>query len=329
MGKDKRQKLWYTAKQLETTNLKKTGAEEMTAEKLLEHQGAILLAQSDGCAVWQFRNETGDGTMTTYEIFSGVMLAIDHCREGRMEYAASDNLVAYMAAGDMKLDLREQHTGTFHFPSCHYHGLTVAFDRNIVKESLPCEVRDFPATPEKIVERWQLGSTPRVVRGAERMEHIFGEMYRVPEKIRIPYFKVKILELLLYLDAMTIPQVESERPYFYKTQVEKVEAIKRFLTEHVAENFTQEELSSRFDIAMTPMKTCFRSAYGAAIGTWLKNYRMNLAAELLLREKGLSVSEIGGRVGYDSAGKFTGAFKKVMHLTPSEYRRERGTRYEE
>ena len=26
----------------------------MTAEKLFEHQGAILLAQSDGCAVWQF-----------------------------------------------------------------------------------------------------------------------------------------------------------------------------------------------------------------------------------------------------------------------------------
>lgn len=85
----------------------------MTAEKLLEHQGTILLAQSDGCAVWQFRNETGDGTITTYEIFSGVMLAfndfhmeryecdfvadrrmlaIDHCREGRMDYAASDNL---------------------------------------------------------------------------------------------------------------------------------------------------------------------------------------------------------------------------------------------
>ena len=121
MGKDKRQKLWYTAKQLETTNLKKTGAEEMTAEKLFEHQGAILLAQSDGCAVWQFRNETGDGTMTTYEVFPGVMLAfndfhmehyecdfvanrrmlaIDHCREGRMEYPAGDNLVAYTAAGD-------------------------------------------------------------------------------------------------------------------------------------------------------------------------------------------------------------------------------------
>ena len=55
---------------------------------------------------------------------------------------------------------------------------------------------------------------------------------------------------------------------------------------------------------------------------------MNLAAELLLKEKNLSVAEIGGRVGYDAGGQFTGAFKKVMHLTPSEYRRERGTRYE-
>lgn len=59
----------------------------MTAEKLLEHQGAILLAQSDGCAVWQFRNETGDGTMTTYEIFSGVMLAFNdfHMEHYRMQ----------------------------------------------------------------------------------------------------------------------------------------------------------------------------------------------------------------------------------------------------
>ena len=109
----------------------------MTAEKLLEHQGTILLAQSDGCAVWQFRNETGDGTITTYEIFSGVMLAfndfhmeryecdfvadrrmlaIDHCREGRMDYAASVNLVAYAAAGDMQ-KLRNFCCGAF--AVCH------------------------------------------------------------------------------------------------------------------------------------------------------------------------------------------------------------------
>ena len=315
-----------------------------------EKQGAILLAQSDGCAVWQFRNETGDGTMTVYEVFPGVMLsfndfhmgcfestyvadrrllAIDHCREGRMEYSPGDGMLAYTGAGDMKLDLRRQHTGTFVFPSHHYHGLTVALDRDIASRSLPLEVKDFPVTTEALIDRWALGSCPRVVHSAEMPEHIFGELYRVPEKIRIPYFKVKILELLLYLDAMTVPADETAPPYFYRSQVEKVKALRDFLAEHIAENYTQEELSRRFDIPMTPMKTCFRSVYGSAIGAWLTGYRMDLAAELLVKRRELSVAEIGGRVGYDNAGKFTEAFKRTMKLTPTAYRRERGIHYEE
>mgnify|MGYP004616900821 FL=1 len=55
---------------------------------------------------------------------------------------------------------------------------------------------------------------------------------------------------------------------------------------------------------------------------------MNLAAELLVKRREASIAEIGGEVGYNNAGKFTEAFKRVMGLTPSEYRRERGTGYE-
>ena len=105
-------------------------------------QGVQLRAEKDGCAVWQFQNKSGEGTMTVYDVFPGVMLsfndfhiayyksdyvagrplfAIDHCREGRMEYAAGENAVAYTGAGDMKLDLRRQHTGVFRFPSSLYH----------------------------------------------------------------------------------------------------------------------------------------------------------------------------------------------------------------
>lgn len=245
-----------------------------------------------------------------------------------MEYSLGDDRLAYTAAGDMKLDLRQQHTGTFIFPSRHYHGLTVAFDRETVQRSLPQEIRDFPVTPEEIIRRWELGPCPRVVRGAEGMERLFGELYRVPEKVRIPYFKVKILELLLYLDAMTLPKEDGEPPYFYRSQVEKVKAIQAFLREHVAESFPQAELSRRFGIPLTPMKNCFRSVYGMPMGTWLTQYRMDLAAELLLRHRERSIAEIGGQVGYDNAGKFTEAFKRVMHITPSEYRKERGIRYE-
>lgn len=315
----------------------------MENAEAFESEGAVLLAHSDGCSVWQFRNETGDGTMTAYDVFPGVILsfndfhmeryhssyvpdrrilAIDHCREGRMEYSAGDGRIGCTSAGDMKLDLRRQHTGEFIFPSCHYHGLTVAIDLDIIGQSLSEEVKDFPVAPEEIITRFSLGAYPRVLHGMKEADHIFGELYRVPEKTRIPYFKVKILELLLYLNAMTVPEDENEQPYFYRTQAEKVRAIRQFLIAHISENYTQEKLSRRFDIPMTAMKTCFRSVYGEAIGAWLTGYRMNRAAELL-RESDLSIAEIGSRVGYDNAGKFTVAFKKTMKLTPSEYRRER------
>ncbi len=205
----------------------------MNDPKASENGCGLLLAQSDGCTVRQFRNEAGDGTMTTYDIFPGValsfndfhmeyidstyipdrrLLAIDHCREGSMEHVAEDGLVGYTTAGDMKLDLRRRHTGRFTFPTCHYHGLTVAVDLDIIERSLTEEVRDFPAVPETVVTRFSLGDCPRVLHGTDEAEHIFGELYRVPEKIRIPYFKIKILELFLYLDAMTvICRVPSDR----------------------------------------------------------------------------------------------------------------------
>ena len=88
-------------------------------------EDAMLLAQSDGCGVYQFRNETGEGTITVYDVFPGVMLSfndfhmnyydsvfvpdsslfsVDHCREGRMECPAGVDLYSYVEAGDLKLD---------------------------------------------------------------------------------------------------------------------------------------------------------------------------------------------------------------------------------
>ncbi len=304
-------------------------------------QQGLLLAQSNGCSVYQFSNETGEGTMTCYEVFPGAMLsfndfhmayfeseyvpgrdifAIDHCREGRMEYLAAENAYAYVEAGDMKMDRRLTHTGRFVFPASHYHGLTVAFDMSQAVVALGEEVKDFPVDLTGLQVKYCSGKYPFLVRGMEGAERIFGELYQVPAKIRIPYFKIKILELLLYLEALELPKEQEERPYYYKTQVEKVKAIQEFLAEHMAENYTQEELATRYEISLTGMKNCFKSVYGVSLGAWLTDYRMNQAAELLRSRREMSIAEIAGRVGYDSASKFAIAFRKVMGMAPLEYR---------
>ena len=310
-------------------------------EESFRTENGFLLAQSDGCSVYQFRNDTGDGTMTCYEVFPGAMLSfndfhvahfdsayvpgrnmfvIDHCREGKMEYLAAENAYAYVGAGDIKMDRRLTHTGRFIFPSSHYHGLTIAFDMEIAASALSKEVKDFPIDLTALQQKYCPGRYPHVIHEMGAAEHIFGELYQVPEKIRIPYFKIKIMELLLYLDALELPKEQKERPYYYKTQIEKVKAIQAFLAEHMAENYTQEQLSSRFEIPLTSMKNCFKSVYGTSIGAWLTDYRMNRAAEFLRADREQSVAEIAGLVGYDSASKFAIAFRKIMGMSPLEYR---------
>lgn len=299
------------------------------------------VVQDGRCAVCRFRNETGEGTITIYEVFPGVFLAyndfhmryydsefrpgrellcIDHCREGRLEYPARDNAYSYVEAGDLKLDRRLTHTGHFEMPLAHYHGATVAFDLETACGSLPLEVKDFPVDPRSVRDKYCPDVYPAVVHAAPSMEHIFGELYAVPEKIKLPYFKVKILELLLYLDALELPENRLEKPYFYKSQVEKVKAIRSFLAGHLDESFPQEVLAARFEIPLTTMKRCFRSVFGSSMGKWLTEYRMNQAAVLLRTEKELSVTDIAGRVGYDSPSKFAIAFRKVMGMSPTEYR---------
>lgn len=306
-------------------------------------RGIVLCENKEGC-VYQLRNETGEGTIVIYEVFPGVSLAyndfhmqyyesefspdrdvfcIDHCREGRLEYAAQNDAYSYVEAGDLKLDRRLTHTGRFEMPLSHYHGAMVSIDMDTACMSLPLQIKDFPIDLHVLQQKFCSDRYPMVIHGAESIEHIFGELYAVPEKIKRPYFKIKILELLLYLEALEIPKNSEEKPYFYRTQVEKTKAVRQFLSEHIDENYTQEELSERFDIPLTPMKRCFKSIYGTTIGDWLLQYRMNQAAVLLKTDREASVAEIAMQVGYSSPSKFAMAFRRVMGMPPTEYRHRR------
>lgn len=302
----------------------------------------VPFIENDECSVYQMKNESGEGIMTTYQVFPGVSLSyndyhmerfdstfstiqnlfcIDHCREGRLEYVSSKGTYSYVEAGDLKLDRRISHQGHFTFPLAHYHGIMVAFDMDLAIGSIKNEIRNFPVDLVQLRKKFCNGSHPMVIHNAPAMEHIFSELYMVPEKIRIPYFKIKIFELLLYLDVLEVPKNQEEKTYFYKTQVEKIKAMQKLMIENLELHYTQNELSMRFDIPLTPMKNCFKHVYGSPINTYMKVYRMNQAAVLLKRERNLSVTDIAGKLGYDSPSKFSAAFRSVIGRAPLDYRK--------
>ena len=134
------------------------------------------------------------------------------------------------------------------------------------------------------------------------------------------YYQIKVMELLLYLNMMTVESKKESRPYYYKTQMEKIKAIHAQITGDLQTRFTIEELSAMYEIPTTTMKKCFKDVYGDSIYSYQKRYRINLAANMLLQDKTKEIQEIAASLGYENPGKFSAAFRSVMGVSPAEYR---------
>lgn len=305
-----------------------------------KHQAITL---DEHCQVLRIADLTGDGMMTFYQVLPGVsvvtndfhmkscesgfqpdrdILCIDHCREGRIEQEIQSGVYSYFQAGDLKVDRRLHHCGRMEMPTKHFHGISIVFDLKLANKSLQDAMPGFPVDLYAIQQKYCDDQHPFVIPGEPSIEHIFSELYTVPLQIKPFYLRVKILELLLYLDALELsPHNKETRPYFYRRQVEKVKEIQKFLTDHFTEHYTLEYLAKRFDLPLTAMKSCFKSIYGNSIFAYVRTLRMHHAAKLLREDHALSIAEIAGAVGYESPGKFSAAFKAVMGNTPLAYRK--------
>ena len=54
----------------------------------------------------------------------------------------------------------------------------------------------------------------------------------------------------------------------------------------IRDSYTIAELSERFSVPATALKECFKSIYGQPINTYMRNFRMDQAALLLLARYG-------------------------------------------
>ncbi|HSG39546.1 MAG TPA: AraC family transcriptional regulator, partial [Thermoanaerobaculia bacterium] len=76
-------------------------------------------------------------------------------------------------------------------------------------------------------------------------------------------------------------------------------------------------------------RSSFASRFTALVGetplAYLTRWRMHLASDLL-RSRGLSVSQIAGRVGYESEAAFSKAFKREVGVPPGALRRVKSPR---
>ncbi|MCL6458335.1 MAG: response regulator [Gorillibacterium sp.] len=99
-----------------------------------------------------------------------------------------------------------------------------------------------------------------------------------------------------------------------------VENIKSFIHEHYTEELELHQLAEVVYLTPSYLSKMFRTKTGETITDYIISVRMEQAKKLLCAEYGLKTYEVGQKVGYSDPAYFNKVFKKVVGLTPKEYR---------
>jgi len=280
------------------------------------------------------------GKMETYSIFPGIilsyidmhienmenvffednissrMLEINHCASGRYAYQVGDDRIIYFEKGDLCISISDVTKSVSDFPLGYYKGLEIFMDIDVANEYIKRYLPDFDIV--EFYEGLKKSNGYVLVRANERIDHVIGELYDVDERIKLDYFRLKCIELLLFFSITEFR--DNDKLSLSRKQADIVENVKNDLINDLESQITIDELASKYAISKTSLKNCFREVYGKPIFRWRKEYRLDYACKLIEQDE-LTISEISKRVGYSSPSKFSQAFKDYIGCTPSEFRK--------
>ncbi|MGE5614677.1 MAG: response regulator [Bacillota bacterium] len=98
-----------------------------------------------------------------------------------------------------------------------------------------------------------------------------------------------------------------------------VQRAKSMIHEFFNQGITLNEIASKLNITPEYLGMQFHKEMGVSFSTYLKEYRIKKAKELLIG-KGVKLYEIAEKVGYNDPKYFCKVFKEITNQTPREYR---------
>ena len=203
-------------------------------------------------------------------------------------------------------------------------GVLVAVDARGARESLQtiCGLLGNLSLDTGQVRRWMAGRGGCAVEGpTDWSRAAFADLDRLPQGERARWCVWKSVELLYLLSA---PERRTAEPApasaLGQEAIRRLAETRRYMEEHLDEALTIPVLSRRACLSATAFKAGFRRLYGLPVHTWLRQRRMERAAELL-HLPGLSLEGIAQAVGYSSVSQFAAAFRRQYALTPGQYRK--------
>ena len=131
------------------------------------------------------------------------------------------------------------------------------------------------------------------------------------------YTQKDLFETVKHIFREMIQYMQAER---VRQAARPVEEAKRYIRTHYAQNISQAEVGEAVGLSPAYLSSLFKKEEGTSFSDFLTQTRIYAACNKLATTND-SIDQIAEAVGYNDTRYFTKIFKKVMKLSPSEYRK--------
>ncbi len=162
-----------------------------------------------------------------------------------------------------------------------------------------------------------------VVRTGAKNRALLARLLSLEQTLQTPGFAQELLTRSVFLEfliTLTRALDEHDLPYASASVAdEKVAAILQYLTHHLTEKISIDDLAARFYISKYHMMRRFRAETGYTIHAYLTGKRLMLARELI--GGGTPVMEAACASGFGDYSAFSRAYRKQFGHPPGQTRR--------
>lgn len=102
----------------------------------------------------------------------------------------------------------------------------------------------------------------------------------------------------------------------------RTKAAMSFIQKHYTEPITLMEIADSIHVSKSECCRCFKRVLNLSPFEYLMQYRIFMAANIIVTSDYASFSDLAIQVGFNSSSYFNKVFKKYAHCTPSEYRKK-------
>ena len=170
-----------------------------------------------------------------------------------------------------------------------------------------------------------LGDSVDLIKGLE-----FGADEYISKPFSLKHLELRLNKLIEnnvkikdHFSKNSLPPKNKKELGFSKRDLVFLENITEIIENNLSNsNFGVEELSTKAGLSSSHFYRKLKQLTGQVPNAYLRNFRLQRAAELLDSNSGFNVAEVMYQIGIESNSYFSTSFKKLHGVSPSEYSKQ-------